>query len=412
MPKALIAFVTTFVAMASCGAPEPREGTTVTPGAGGSSLDAAAGGQSGAMAGHTGGAAGGAGGTAEASGGMTGGSGGGMGGTPMPATGGNGPSGTGGSGGMAPPTNKAPQVTLTVQAPNMLFAGTSVNLKATASDDGLPAGSALAVQWSKVSGPGDAVFSAAAMAETTATFSRPGAYLLRAAVSDGALSGMAERSFVVLPVATALRSHVRFDEGQGTSAADVVMGNPAAVAAQAGVWAPGKFGSSVNCQGIANTFTLPNSNATTLGADDFTLSMWVRSTQVLGAGQYPELLWKQVSGGRIETILYQPPTGPTEVVFKVWEGQVSTTVASPFAMNGAWHHVGMRRKGNQISVSVDGVVKGPSTLSVRLLPNTGTWLICGFAEDWARFVGGIDDLRIYGRALEDAELKLLSDGLE
>jgi flavin reductase (DIM6/NTAB) family NADH-FMN oxidoreductase RutF len=64
----------------------------------------------------------------------------------------------------------------------------TTTLTATASDDGIPAGSSLTYQWTMVSGPGTVSFGDAAAPSTTATFSEPGSYVLRFAASDSLLS--------------------------------------------------------------------------------------------------------------------------------------------------------------------------------------------------------------------------------
>lgn len=58
-------------------------------------------------------------------------------------------------------------------------------------DDALPSGT-LTSTWSKVSGPGNVVFEAPNMANTTASFSAPGTYTLRLAASDGAVSASSQ----------------------------------------------------------------------------------------------------------------------------------------------------------------------------------------------------------------------------
>jgi RHS repeat-associated protein len=86
-----------------------------------------------------------------------------------------------------PPVNRPPAadagpdqtITLPVDA---------VSLAGSASDDGLPAGSTLAVTWAKVSGPGAVAFADAGSASTSATFAEPGEYVLRLTASDGQLS--------------------------------------------------------------------------------------------------------------------------------------------------------------------------------------------------------------------------------
>ena len=98
-------------------------------------------------------------------------------------------------------TNGSAQVTITVkQAPVVTVnqaptvgAGTNqligwptnqVVLQGTATDDGLPAGSSLTTGWSEVSGPGTVTFANENSTNTTATFSRPGVYVLRLTADD------------------------------------------------------------------------------------------------------------------------------------------------------------------------------------------------------------------------------------
>ena len=63
-----------------------------------------------------------------------------------------------------------------------------MSLSGAATDDGLPAGSALSFAWRKVSGPGLVTFGDAGGAASTATFGAAGVYKLRLTVSDGQLT--------------------------------------------------------------------------------------------------------------------------------------------------------------------------------------------------------------------------------
>ncbi len=81
--------------------------------------------------------------------------------------------------------------TVTITSPTApvvnLPAGTGLILEATATDDGLPNPFTLA--WSKVSGPGTVTFGSATVANTTATFSIAGTYVLRLTANDGQFTG-------------------------------------------------------------------------------------------------------------------------------------------------------------------------------------------------------------------------------
>src|SRR6185369_5740547 len=66
-------------------------------------------------------------------------------------------------------------------------------------DDGFPRGSALALSWSKVSGPGDVAFTKPNSPVTDATFTLPGAYVLRLTATDSEQTASDDVSVTVLP---------------------------------------------------------------------------------------------------------------------------------------------------------------------------------------------------------------------
>ena len=78
----------------------------------------------------------------------------------------------------------------------------SAKLSGTASDDGLPAGSAMTVTWSLVTGSGTVTFANVHAPATTATFSAAGTYLLQLSATDGALTST---SIVTITVNAASR---------------------------------------------------------------------------------------------------------------------------------------------------------------------------------------------------------------
>ena len=85
-----------------------------------------------------------------------------------------------------PPVNQPP--TVTAGADIQLTLPAAAALVGQATDDGLPAGSALILTWSAVSGPGPVAFSSAGTGATEASFGAPGTYVLRLRASDGELA--------------------------------------------------------------------------------------------------------------------------------------------------------------------------------------------------------------------------------
>ena len=100
----------------------------------------------------------------------------------------------------APIVNAGSTQTITLPA--------SATLSGTVTDDGLPAGAAVTSTWSKSSGPGTVTFANAAAAQTSASFSAAGTYVLQLSASDTQLAGSATVTITVnaankAPVVTA-----------------------------------------------------------------------------------------------------------------------------------------------------------------------------------------------------------------
>lgn len=93
-------------------------------------------------------------------------------------------------------TNCSPWTLVNVDQPKLVSPINSVNIHAKTGDDGLPA--ALTTRWRKVSGPGTVLFGDSTLANTTASFSEVGTYVIRSVVNDGALTDYDEATVVVM----------------------------------------------------------------------------------------------------------------------------------------------------------------------------------------------------------------------
>jgi RHS repeat-associated protein len=97
-----------------------------------------------------------------------------------------------------PPVNRPPSADAgpghTITLPT-----NSVALGGSASDDGLPAGSTLSINWTKVSGPGTVTFADPSSPTSSATFSEEGEYVLKLTASDGLLSSSDTTTVNVIP---------------------------------------------------------------------------------------------------------------------------------------------------------------------------------------------------------------------
>jgi len=84
-----------------------------------------------------------------------------------------------------PRNNKAPVVN--PGTPLTVGLHDNASLHADVQDDGLPQGGNLKISWSKKSGPGNVIFGSPDAAQTTASFSQAGPYVLQISANDGEL---------------------------------------------------------------------------------------------------------------------------------------------------------------------------------------------------------------------------------
>ncbi|MET0624600.1 MAG: hypothetical protein ABW250_16600, partial [Pyrinomonadaceae bacterium] len=97
-----------------------------------------------------------------------------------------------------PPVNRPPVVDAGADQTITLPADT-LGLNGVATDDGLPAGAPLSINWTKVSGPGPVSFGDSSQPVTAASFTEPGTYVLKLTASDSRLVSSDTVTVTVVP---------------------------------------------------------------------------------------------------------------------------------------------------------------------------------------------------------------------
>ena len=88
----------------------------------------------------------------------------------------------------------------------------SVALAGRVHDDGQPAGKPLSIAWEVLEGPGRVAFDDAHAPATTATFDKPGDYLLRLVADDGELWRSDRVTVHILPPGTSVAAAWEFNK--------------------------------------------------------------------------------------------------------------------------------------------------------------------------------------------------------
>jgi RHS repeat-associated protein len=101
-----------------------------------------------------------------------------------------------------PGPNQAPIVSISASQTSITLPNNVITLTGRVTDDGLPVGGGVSVQWSELNGPLPATISSPNTAITQVGFSAPGIYVLQLAASDTQLTGSANITISVNAVGT------------------------------------------------------------------------------------------------------------------------------------------------------------------------------------------------------------------
>lgn len=203
--------------------------------------------------------------------------------------------------------------------------------------------------------------------------------------------------------------HWRFDEGAGTTVADssgsnntgALRGDPEFVTGfpQATFPNPGALSfDGQDDQVVAGTSRIPPPQAPK------TISLWVRPPIVpVGSRAYVSLTNRAVSCG-----LHLGSKGALLAAWN-WGGEMLVSrIAPPGAL---WHHVLYSFDGARHTLRIDGGPPETSSTPTQSCPLAS--VVLGNYESGGNwFQGTLDDVRIYDRAVTDAEARALSEGRE
>lgn len=172
-------------------------------------------------------------------------------------------------------------------------------------------------------------------------------------------------------------------------------------------WVAGKTGTALAFDG-SDHVTLP-SGAGQIGSGDFTVSLWANYTDTAPGNTYLGAVSSAASGSLgTQTGYIITYFNSSDVAFAVSNNTGSSSSALDSSLSPGWHNIiGVFQNGVSVSLYVDGVLAQNSTTGVPSGNLTSPYQvrIGGFAEGAdSPFVGDIQDVRTYNRALSSSEV--------
>jgi hypothetical protein len=194
-----------------------------------------------------------------------------------------------------------------------------------------------------------------------------------------------------------------FDEAAGTTAQDASGAGRTAALFNGATWAAGRFGTALTFDGTDDYVSVSGPG---LPTGDFTYEAWVLLDRTTG---FQTILEALDGAGGAELEIDVGLGGHLEI----WSNNVQRLTTSTAIPVGAWTHVALTRSESVLQVFINGDAAGPAGADDGVLNYAACPMLIGVDADAActgalngYLDGRIDDVRVYGRALTQSEIRL------
>lgn len=207
-----------------------------------------------------------------------------------------------------------------------------------------------------------------------------------------------------------LIAHWPMDEGDGSSVVDIVGGFDGTIQGEV-AWTQGMFGSAIEFPGTTGNYVDCGNIDLNIGSN-FTLACWLKAPETTtyhdlfgkgpkDAGHFELYLEGSTGGGRLDgdVAAYIPDLGDFYSNIKVDDD--------------TWHHIAWTYDGTTLICYVDGGDTGMKTWTVSgsVAAESAAFKIGCLADTTNPFNGQLDDVAIFSRALSQAEVQTIMEGV-
>jgi len=233
--------------------------------------------------------------------------------------------------------------------------------------------------------------------------STAGAFTVTAA--NGAVNGTASVTVTVIPPppVNGLVAAYGFEEASGPTVTDLSGNGNTGTIVNATRTTAGKYGSGLTFNGTTAYVQVPDATSLDLAATG-TVAVWM--FQTVAKGQAGLIHKGQLSSFADEAYSLQN-SGTTRLPeIYVTSGTASKDVVATTALTlSAWHHVAATWDAIGTKLYIDGVLNASASGALTVRNTTGALILGAQYANGFPFQGTLDDVRIYNRALTQAEIQ-------
>jgi len=187
-----------------------------------------------------------------------------------------------------------------------------------------------------------------------------------------------------------------FDEGTGSSLTDK-SGNGNTGSVTGAIWTTGRFGSGLSFDGVNDYVSVSDSSSLDITGNKMSVSAWIYATALAGN----------------DFIVSKYAGGPNDWFFDVNTGRLEWRIAGTdhnepgFSIStNTWYHVAGTYDGSNVRLYVNAIEVYSASETDSLVTNDIPLSIGAHTPGSLFWTGSIDDVRIYDRALSQAEIQV------
>ena len=291
--------------------------------------------------------------------------------------------------------NDAPVASFTL-APNPAQTGQTVNFNGSGSSD--TEGPITRYQWD-LDGNGSFETDTGTTPTASRSYATEGTVAVRLRVTDaGGLTGETTRT---LTVGTGLVAAYGFDEASGAAVGDASGRGNAGTIAGATRTASGRYGGALSFDGVNDWVSVADSASLDL-TDGMTLEAWVNPS---AQSSWRTALLKEAPGDLVYALYSSSAYGGVGAARpSSWLNGNADLGAATALPTGQWSHVATTYDRNTWRLYVNGTQVASRSFTSAISPSNGFLRIGGNSVWGEYFGGGIDEVRVYSRALTALEV--------